>query len=426
MFFTSHACPFSAAIKYDRKTHLVSDVVDAIVKAFPTATAMDPYIPGVVVVAMKTQEEVSAAISGPQIPCSPAPLRAYRTVHSTGSRVKIRVDRINLLQSQEEQIEAINEIFGAYGRIIHMNSHYARGSTNRPFLPIPLVSYPVIVSWPFLLFVSPRSVTITPSLDFTLEIPKDSPKNILIPRVAQVKGTNTLFHWHGPQYCYRCGEENHIKQDCPKPAEFELMSAPDVNILAPAFLTPGLAPQPTSSKVTFKFTKDVQAPKPTKATSASSLSKGEWTKVSYSKKDDSNKRARATAGRRSSSTSGASASASDSEASSRPERKKTARTTPPQTSTVPFVSLPEDAKVIALPMSPIVIDGTETGSSPPTVTSDVLPSALADPPSAVVADQQAPSAPEPCPVSSADTTATDATGMTDVEFHEDSEDEEEG
>ncbi|KAI1314707.1 hypothetical protein EDD11_001876 [Mortierella claussenii] len=44
-------------------------------------------------------------------------------------------------------------------------------------------------------------------------------------------------------------------------------------------------------------------------------------------------------------------------------------------------------------------------------------------PSVVVAPQQAPRA---SPVCSADTTETDETGMTDVEFHEVSEDEEEG
>ncbi|KAI1314705.1 hypothetical protein EDD11_001874 [Mortierella claussenii] len=256
VFFTFHPHPYTVAIKYDRKIYLVTEVMQAIGKAYPAVAILDPSTPGVVVAILDSQEEVDEILGGPLIQCNSDLLRAYRTVHSNGSRVKIRVDRINMVSRAEDRMKIINGVFGQFGRIIHTNFHYVQGSTTMRL----------------------------PSMDFILEIPKSLSKYTKIPRVAQVEGNNILFHWNGPQYCYRCGEESHIKLHCPKPADFDLMTAPETNIFAPAFLSSEPIVKPASSKVTSNVTMDIKATKTSKVTTALPMTVDEWIKVARSKK----------------------------------------------------------------------------------------------------------------------------------------------
>ncbi|ORZ04075.1 hypothetical protein BCR41DRAFT_422931 [Lobosporangium transversale] len=368
VFFTPHHAPTTFAVKYDRKTHLVSDVVEAIRLAFPKAVGLDPVVPGVVVVLVRTQKEVDEAIASPPLPCNPAPVRAYHTVHSTGSRLRIRVDRITL-STPEDRLEYIKNIFGKFGRVIHTKFHYVKGS----------------------------ETLLLPSFEFVLELSGDSPRDLLIPRVAQAEGINTLFHWYGPQYCYKCGEENHVKQSCPQPPEFDLLSAPKRVIMARAFL-PANAPARAPPAVP-------QAPKATKGPKVNkdtpSSDKEEWTTVTSTK--------RKKAAKRTSSRSTGSTSASESDV---PRKKITARKLNTKESTsvpAPVSSGPTQQEPTVLIEEIKVADAAASSSS----STQGATSGPADTHASVDQSPEAPSAaetaplPEPLSVSSTDAIVRD-------------------
>jgi hypothetical protein len=208
VWFTNHSKGYIAAIPYHARTHLITDVVAAIVKTFPHSMRINLAVPGVILIAFRSQEELAAALEA-KVDCTPSSLKVLPTVFSNGTRIKIRAENtpIGLVDYKE----FAQKIFGSYGKILLVNQHFVAGTT------VSLSSF-----------------------DFILEIPFGTSQDLMIPRVAAIDNVNTVFSWSSSKFCYRCGEGSHSKLECPKPLDFYLASAAPVEepIMARAFPDP--------------------------------------------------------------------------------------------------------------------------------------------------------------------------------------------
>ena len=224
VWFTRHNHPHSVAIPYNNKTHSVNDVVEAVIKSLPNARRID-YLTtrGVVLLCFDTSEEKTACL-GTTLDCLPSSLPILPTMHSAGTRLKIRAEYTPLQSGDSAKLA--QDVFGSFGKIILVNQHYMHGTSIQSL-----------------------------SFDFVLEIDHSAPKEMVIPRVAAVDSMNVLFTWSGSKFCFRCGEGSHTKIQCPKPLDFNLSSAAALEepIMARAFPDPD-APlrEPPKKNVTFK------------------------------------------------------------------------------------------------------------------------------------------------------------------------------
>ncbi|KAG0363022.1 hypothetical protein BGX24_005013, partial [Mortierella sp. AD032] len=194
VWFTNHMNGHIAAIPYQPKLHLINNVVPAIVGTFPTAKRINLSIPGVVLIAFHSADELISAV-GTKVECSPSPLVVLPTVFSSGTRIKIRAENTPI--GFDDCRELAQKVFEPFGKILLVNQHFVAGTT------VSLSTF-----------------------DFILEIPAGSPQDFMIPRIAAVDNVNILFSWSGSTFCYRCGEGSHTKLQCPKPLDYSLGSTP--------------------------------------------------------------------------------------------------------------------------------------------------------------------------------------------------------
>jgi hypothetical protein len=207
---------FVLAVPYDKKRFLVDQVVKATLSTFPGILQLDHYRPGVIYIQFKTEAEKDQALSM-EIPCSPYPLVLKSVVYSTGQRINIHTEHMQV-SSPDDRTKAVEQVFGEYGEVIQ-TTIYWKGSRKE----------------------------LLPSFDFVLDIPQHTSKDLMLPRVAVILGKNHLFTWSGTPICYKCGEDDHIKKHCRKPRNFNMINAPPVAspIMARAFSAPVVPPHTT-------------------------------------------------------------------------------------------------------------------------------------------------------------------------------------
>lgn len=203
--FSRHQLDGLFAVPYDKDRHMVTDVVSAILASFAYVPAIDSDIPGVCYFVLPRTD--TSLTPDTAIQSKGGPLEIVPAVWSLGSRIRIRVDQMDL-GVMDRRKEILDSIFGDYGKIVHINNHYYKGTR-----------------------------TLMTSFDFVLEIPQGAPGDLMIPRVIPVRGSNVLFIWNSPPFCFRCGLEGHTKALCPCPSDFQLFHAPLVDhpIMARAF-----------------------------------------------------------------------------------------------------------------------------------------------------------------------------------------------
>lgn len=202
LVYTHHPEELTVAVRYDRRSTPVTDVISAIAVTLKnTIAGMDFSSAGTVFVLLDNQENYQSALASP-IPFKDGPLKALPVKQSLGTRLTIRVDNLRFM-SPEERLKFAKETFGLYGNVLGTRSHTctARGFT------FPLQSF-----------------------DILLELPRTTSKDLLLPRVVDAHGSNVLFTWSGVPVCFRCGEGSHLKTQCPKPLDYDLSNAPAVTI----------------------------------------------------------------------------------------------------------------------------------------------------------------------------------------------------
>ncbi|KAF9359279.1 hypothetical protein BGX34_008457 [Mortierella sp. NVP85] len=157
---------FVLAVPYDKERFLVDQVVKATLSTFPGILQLDHYRPGVIYIQFKTEAEKEQALSM-EIPCSPYPLILMSVVYSTGQRINIHTEHMQV-SNPDDRTKAVEQVFGEYG------------------------------------------------------------KDLMLPRVAAILGKNHIFTWDSTPICCKCGEDDHIKKHCRKPRNFNMINAPPV------------------------------------------------------------------------------------------------------------------------------------------------------------------------------------------------------
>jgi hypothetical protein len=368
------------AVPYDKKTCLVDQVVKAILTTFPDVTLVDHYLPGVVYVQFETEKERDQALEM-VIPFSPLPLPTKPIVFSTGNRVKIRVEHM-VAAGPDDRTKLIEETFGAYGKVVHTTYHYWKGSRR----------------------------ALMPSFEFVLEVPETASKDLEIPRVASLLGTNHLFTWGGSPFCYRCGQGNHTKQNCPKPADFNLTLSPPVALplMARAFpdtaihipsslpSSPATRPPPAKPSRAEHTATSTTTPAPTQEQNWNTVRR--WNKRKASgQSTTSTQRSKQTDNKTSSPA--ATFSASDSEPEVRPTKKPTPtpRSEEAVTNPAPTPSAPPPTPTSVTPETPAApttpATGADTQEAP--TTSTVTETQAPEASSPTVTETQAPEANSP-------------------------------
>ena len=212
IIFTHIPDEFVVGIPYDKTTIPVTDVANAIHSTFsyPSAIGINFRTRGVVFVIFATDQDRMDALAMQTLAVEPQPLPILPTILSRGRRVNIHVDYIPLYNITERR-ERLQELLQPYGRIIHITSHHH---------PTSKINYD--------------------GTSLILEVHKEVPNDVQLPRVAQIKGQNILLAWSGSPFCYRCGSGDHIKVQCPLPISYDItMDQPLVTpIMARAFPDP--------------------------------------------------------------------------------------------------------------------------------------------------------------------------------------------
>jgi hypothetical protein len=124
--------------------------------------------------------------------------------------VNIHVDYVPVYNITERR-ERLQQLLQPYGRIIHITSHHH---------PTSKINYD--------------------GTSLILEVHKEVPNDVQLPRVAQIKGRNILLAWSGSPFCFRCGSGDHIKVQCPLPISYDITMDQhmDTAIMARAFPDP--------------------------------------------------------------------------------------------------------------------------------------------------------------------------------------------
>ncbi|KAF9553742.1 hypothetical protein EC968_010163, partial [Mortierella alpina] len=143
------------AIPYDRNLHSVADVLSTVEAAFPSAIICDYSTAGVLFLLFESKEERDRVAATP-VECPSGTLRALPAIRSTGTRIRIRVDDMNIA-SVHDRRTILESVYGGYGKILHINDHALKGSK-----------------------------LLVASFDFVLELPQGTSMDLMIPRVAPI------------------------------------------------------------------------------------------------------------------------------------------------------------------------------------------------------------------------------------------------
>ncbi len=281
------------AIPYDRQQHSVEDVLLTAETTFPSAIICDYSTAGVLFLLFESKEErnrmANTALEAPS-----GTLRAMPAIRSLGTRIKIRVDDMNIATVRNRRA-ILTSIFGGYGDILHINDHVLKGSK-----------------------------LLVASFDFILELPQGTSKDLMLPRVASVMGQNVLFMWNSGPFCLRCGSDAHTKTTCPRPLDFKVRHDPalETPLMARAFADPTTPPREPIRKTTPSPKTPISTPAPS-TLKDNTRSESTWTIVG-STSQNGRKRGRQ----------GAATSASDSEPQ-KPAKKQPAIHNQPRKSETP-------------------------------------------------------------------------------------------
>ena len=219
VLFSHHPDDFVIGIPFDDKKTDILEVAEAIEEVYPSPIATAAYYSSkCAYVSFPTAEARDKALSMPltlrndQIPVFPV-------VRSTGSRITINAEYIPIGDLQVRHA-LLQELYKEYGKIIHFSS-----------------------------LCNIKSKLNRAATRFVLEVRPDASEDMMIPRVAPVKGCNVLFAWSGSNFCYRCGKGDHLKAQCPKPHDYVLheQAALSEPILGRAFPDPDAPLRPLKS-----------------------------------------------------------------------------------------------------------------------------------------------------------------------------------
>ena len=251
--------PHLIGIRFDKNTVNPAEVAQAVDKTFTPPKAVGIFFsPGVVFVSFADEAARQEALSQ-VLPFGDASLPIFPVVRSTGSRVTIRSDYIPISNADERRA-LLQDLFQEHGKIVH-----------------------------FTIIRRKNSGLTTPQTIFELELHEDATSDMRIPRVAAVKGVNCLFAWSGPDFCYRCGSDVHVKDFCSMPNDYVLADKPALKepIMARVHRDPDTLPLPRKSRDDKTETKaKVGTPAPTKAAPAP-LAQGKGNNGAARRKDGS-------------------------------------------------------------------------------------------------------------------------------------------
>ena len=210
VLFSHHPDDFLIGIPFDvSKTNIV-EVAEAIEEAYPSPIATATYyLSNCAYVSFPSAEARDKALSAP-LTLQKGELPVSRVIRSIGTRITISSDYIPIGDIQARH-SLLQELFKDFGKIIHFSS-----------------------------LCNTKSKLNRAPTRFVLEVRPDAPQDLMIPRVAAVKGCNVLFAWSGSHFCFRCGKGDHLKAQCPKPHNYILheQAALSEPILGRAFPDP--------------------------------------------------------------------------------------------------------------------------------------------------------------------------------------------
>ncbi|KAF9342170.1 hypothetical protein BGX26_008135, partial [Mortierella sp. AD094] len=179
--------PYPPGVRADALLKVVRD-------NFKRINQIDILVPGRISFMYLKEEDLNADFQE-TVKVGNTVLHTVRACYSGGIRLKIKVDYLRF-GTQEQRQQALREVFKKYGEIIHFQFHYLKGTEGTKIS--------------------------MGSLEFTLDMPATTSRNIKLPRVAVVMDSNTLFSWGNGSFCYRCGKGDHVKASCPKPFDYIL------------------------------------------------------------------------------------------------------------------------------------------------------------------------------------------------------------
>ncbi|KAG0200259.1 hypothetical protein BGX33_011123, partial [Mortierella sp. NVP41] len=188
-------------------------------------------------IGFKSSEDLKEALDTPLV-VNNYTVPTFPALYSPGHRLQIRADFLGCSSIAERQ-EELKELFKPFGNIVHFQFFYFTNSDG-----------------------------LMGSMEFILDIPLSSSRDLMLPRVKYLFGYNAMFSWAGNPFCFRCGSSDHTKVECPRPHSYSIADdLPfDKPLMARAF--PDLE----------AYSRQSQHPRP--------QSKDEWTIVGTNNKRD--------------------------------------------------------------------------------------------------------------------------------------------
>lgn len=205
--FSCHSAPHLVGIPFDPASINIQELSDVVHEYFPGPLCEALFFSrAVIYAAFVSDEERERALSKP-MPFKDTTVPVLPVIRSTGVRLNIRSDFITVSNVVNRR-KALEELFAPYGKIIYQ-ANYRDHEFNQ----------------------------LRAHTHFTLEVRRDAPEDLEIPRVAKVGDTNALFAWGGVPFCYRCGHGDHLKAQCPQPHDYAVWDQLDFlkPIMARAF-----------------------------------------------------------------------------------------------------------------------------------------------------------------------------------------------
>lgn len=199
-YFTTHYKGWAAVIEYSGKNVSEQEVYQWVEKNIVDECMLHRYsekLAGASMLAFNEEDRFKAFVDRKHIEIRGIRLDIIPAYYSTGRKLEIEIEKTNNAPYDVLQKE-LEDIFKDVGNIIYYQYTYRQAGTAIRF----------------------------PNMKFILDIPRGFPKDLKIPRVAHLLGSNALFYWkHGGRLCFRCGEDSHVRADCPRGKGYSLYEA---------------------------------------------------------------------------------------------------------------------------------------------------------------------------------------------------------